>query len=423
MKVGISRSIIHPILPSYLAGYAVSRKATQIHDHIYTRLLLFDNQHTKYAFINLDLIGIDKPLYTNLLQLAQSFGVTKEHVMISCTHTHSAPGGTLDVNHGIMLGKANILGDNDDDFCNIILKATKDAFHEAIDNMSNMTIKRSVSTLDHVGSNRNNERYAGDHRFLSYFIENEKGKKVVLYNYACHPTILKPNNIMISADLPGKVSELCEDTGLGFAFFLNGSAGDISTRFTRKQEGYDELDRYAHIILDTISHLQKEAVLLDSFSIQTKWMNMDLKVKKAESIETAQQKLDAMQCKRKQGLKNHANEQEIRLLESYVEGAQVNLDYAKTHPNIETSLVSIQLLHFGEDSFFCFPGEMFSELSNKIRNNHVFFISYANGYQGYFANMEAYDQQFYEATSSPFKRGEAEKLIAKIQEKDNEIVV
>ena len=39
------------------------------------------------------------------------------------------------------------------------------------------------------------------------------------------------------------------------------------------------------------------------------------------------------------------------------------------------------------------------------------FIGYANGYAGYFADMPAYDSFYYEALSSPFQKGEGEKLM------------
>ena len=49
--------------------------------------------------------------------------------------------------------------------------------------------------------------------------------------------------------------------------------------------------------------------------------------------------------------------------------------------------------------------------SNPLQNENVHFVGYANGYLGYFADKVAYDSFCYEALSSPFDKGEGERMM------------
>ena len=69
----------------------------------------------------------------------------------------------------------------------------------------------------------------------------------------------------------------------------------------------------------------------------------------------------------------------------------------------------------------CVPGELFSELSNTIKKENVYFASYSNGYLGYFSDENGYDNNVYEALSSPFKKGQSEHMICCIHKKINEM--
>ena len=61
------------------------------------------------------------------------------------------------------------------------------------------------------------------------------------------------------------------------------------------------------------------------------------------------------------------------------------------------------------------PVELFSKLSNPVKTRwNAEFIGYTNGYSLYMADENAFDQQFYEAMSSPFEKGAGEQLIQEI---------
>ena len=86
---------------------------------------------------------------------------------------------------------------------------------------------------------------SGDRELTGFIFERTDGKRCLVYNYACHPTVLNADNRLRTADLPGAVAARLHE--FDEVILLNGSCGDISTRFTRKGYGFAELDRFADI--------------------------------------------------------------------------------------------------------------------------------------------------------------------------------
>jgi len=91
-------------------------------------------------------------------------------------------------------------------------------------------------------------------------IKDEQGKtRAVLVNYACHPSILGPDNYEYSADYPGAMRREIESQIPGaMALFIQGGAGDINpfhdkepvaTQFQAMEEMGQRLGKYVVSIL------------------------------------------------------------------------------------------------------------------------------------------------------------------------------
>jgi hypothetical protein len=72
-----------------------------------------------------------------------------------------------------------------------------------------------------------------DHELGVIRIDSTDGKPLAcIVNYACHPTVLGPENRLVSPDYPGHMRNVVEDlTGAG-CIFLQGAAGNIGPRET-----------------------------------------------------------------------------------------------------------------------------------------------------------------------------------------------
>lgn len=233
----------------------------------------------------------------------------------------------------------------------------------------------------------------------------------MLVHFACHPTVLHAENQLCSADYPGALQKYMRAEGYEMIMFLNGSCGDISTRFTRKGNGFDEVERVGNLLAAKCVSLSEQKVPYEVYDIRVKRKKIVLRAKDALSMDEAERMLELRQKEFEEGVEKGVSPVQKRLLESILEGAQADMRYAKNYDGEKEYEVELHFCQINSDIFVCIPGELFSRLSNPIQNENTHFIGYANGYMMYFADRNAYEQRYYEALSSPFAEGEAERMI------------
>lgn len=90
-QAGAATSNITPDLGIEIVGGFVPYPATHVHDELHTRCLVLNDGKTKLALVVCDLLGMHRSVSLEARRLIQeSVGISPEHVLISCTHTHSA---------------------------------------------------------------------------------------------------------------------------------------------------------------------------------------------------------------------------------------------------------------------------------------------------------------------------------------------
>lgn len=421
MKIGLAKEIITPPLPTLLSGFAAQRKAESVHDDVYVKVVLCENENRIYGAISYDLVGFDHLLLNDLKLMMKQLGLEYEHFMIAATHTHSAPGGIIDSSNGILKGTEYIFMPTDEALITMIVEKTVIALRNAIKDMKVSRLYVAKDQLHGIGSNRNHQMFKGNDDILVVYIEQLKGKKAMLVNFACHPTVLNQNNVEISADFPGVLDQTMFELGYEFSMFLNGSCGDISTRFTREKTGFEEVKRYGKILSNKILDMKNNAKEVSCLSFKVDNVKITLNLKKADPVKIAEKKyiefIEKVELAKAKGISGG----ELRIIESHKEGAAANLAYAKNATDISSLEIEITIFKINNDVFIGVPGELFSELTNSIQNESVHFVTYQKGYNGYFADEYAYDNYYYEALSSPFEKGQSEKMISIIKEKIKQI--
>jgi len=96
----------------------------------------------------------------------------------------------------------------------------------------------------------------------------------------------------------------------------------------------------------------------------------------------------------------------VRILKSYVEGAGVNLEFARSMVGIRAFDLPVTVFRFAGLRFATVPGEFYSTLLPA----GVAAICYANGYYRYIADENAYESGHYEALAAIVARSGGEKL-------------
>lgn len=91
LQAGAATSNITPFLGGEIIGGFVPFPSTHIHDELHVRCLVLDDGQTKLALVVCDLLGIHRIVSEEARRLiAKQYGIPRECVLISATHTHSA---------------------------------------------------------------------------------------------------------------------------------------------------------------------------------------------------------------------------------------------------------------------------------------------------------------------------------------------
>lgn len=422
MKIGFSKTEITPALPIELSGFAAKRECEGIHDDLYVKVVLLQNNETICGFIAYDLLAVDHLLIEEIKNILKKLNLNPVNFVISATHTHSGPHGIIDSKQGVLKGVETIFGHTNETYISYVVKQSEIAINSSIKKLSDGLMKMHHTQLEGIGANRNSQTFSGNNNLFVIELIKENEKACII-NYACHPTVLNMLNKQISADYVGAMSKHLEDDGVSLCLFLNGSCGDISTRFTRKGAGFDEVERYGILGSKTVlAAMKQETKAQDLTDFQAYNFSVELTVKKADSVQEASDRLKICLQNYEEAKLQELSVADLRVVESLKEGAEANLRYAYSYEGKSSYDVNISILELNDEIMVCIPGELFSELSNEIQNEEkVHFICYANGYYMYFANEYAYDHQFYEAFSSPFVKGQSEKMMSTIKNKIREI--
>ncbi len=79
-------------LPARIAGGFLEGRATRVHDPLHARCIVLDDGHTRIAFAIVDTCMMTQSFIDEAKHLANAqCGIPVDHMMVSATHTHSAP--------------------------------------------------------------------------------------------------------------------------------------------------------------------------------------------------------------------------------------------------------------------------------------------------------------------------------------------
>ncbi len=213
-------------------------------------------------------------------------------------------------------------------------------------------------------------------------------------SFACHPVVLGPENLEISADFPGAMNAAIERGGGGMSLFMPGAAGDINPFWdkTAPADGaFEQVERMgeeiARVALD--ARRRGEPVPVDQISTSSETVTLDSRWD-FESAELRKAFDDA--------------------------GAGTYFDYYRDRYLSERVAETTVVVLGRSVGLATFPGEFFVEHALRLKEHsnvpHTFFVGYTNGELGYFPTIRAAGQGGYGATESTVVEvGAGEKLV------------
>jgi hypothetical protein len=401
-----------------IAGYG-GRISKGVHDDLFVRTMLFQSGEEVYVLIQLDLLAIDY-YFSDFIKVivSKKFNIKTSNIIINCSHTHSGVGGVVNTAEETNRRYRKTFGEFDEEIANEIIYRISNCIDKAINSFEEFTIYYGNKFVEGICTDRNNPDNTIKNQLQVLYIKTKGGKNAVIYNYACHPTVMEGKNLYITADFPGETSRFLEENNIEIGMFYNGDCGNISTRFTKTEASFSEVERIGFElgknILDAVENSKEIAIT--EFKMSSK--EIELNIKEIGTEESVQRDIERVNLKIQDSINKNLDNNKIKPLYYELEGAKRNLDIIDIFKYVDTIKLKVTIFNFGDIYMVYIPGELFSKLGDMIRyiyeDKKIFIVGYSNGYIGYIPDRKAYEEGCFETMLTPLAKNEGEKLIDNI---------
>ena len=143
-RAGAATSNITPPLGSSINGRPRDRRAESMHDELHARALVLDNGDSRLAYVVVDSCMIRREVYDQAKRMVfEAIGLPPESMLMSATHTHSAPTAV-----------AIFQSEPDADYLRFLTSRIADAVRRAHNNLEPARIGWGVGKAPGQGFNR-----------------------------------------------------------------------------------------------------------------------------------------------------------------------------------------------------------------------------------------------------------------------------
>ena len=189
-----------------LAGFAARQSvASGIHDDLFARALVLENRGEVAALVSVDVLALPGEFVNRVRRaIAERTGIGPETVMVACTHTHAGPVTISTFFNPEETVDANYMDELADAITESVAVAWRERFPARVGVGSGQVVG--------VGANRRSADLKPiDEEIGIIKIEDaDRRLRAVCINYACHPTVLGPDNLLVTGDFPAFAIERIE---------------------------------------------------------------------------------------------------------------------------------------------------------------------------------------------------------------------
>ena len=325
-------------------------------DHLFARALGIKDDNNWIIHVSMDLLGFDAD-HRNELQdkLREYYKDDNLHLITSTTHTHYANSVRTDEYVGWLMNR----------------------LYEEIITMEYVEKGNIYTTYQRKHTNAcGKSRISGYETDLEnlclirfYDDNNDNFFNVVINN--CHPTTLAAKSPFFSAEYPGYVLKLLEEDNNNSNYtFIQGAAGDISSRFVRDGQEYKDMVKLATNLFNEIKELME--VQIDKIPLTLDYQEVKIPYEHDFSpIDLSRIRADLTP----------------RELEAIEGGQAIRAKAANPDPhgifgNLKKEVV-VGTWRFGSVQIVFYPNEIFSEYMSDLDLDKKILVSYSNGYGPY----------------------------------------
>lgn len=372
-----------------MAGY-IARQGTArgAHDPLFVRALVLQQREVRVGILVADLLLISNRWAKRIRRrLAGILKTNPEHILVAATHTHSGPlVGSAPFQFSSSKGPMHFPGHLE----SVIENAMAQALRTAKESLQPVRLAAGRVVIHGIATDRNRPNLAKAQSFHLFRFEG-RTSKVFLGVYGCHPTVLGFDNLKFSGDLHGEIARRFERHA-NIALIANGSAANISTRFTRKNQTPAELSRLVDALMKQVSTMHLRPTEVPRLSVRTS--SFKLLVRTFRSTEKA--------SSRKSGRLGIVAEEALAV--------QHQLRKSLGLAGKESVIAPVTAFRLGKIQLVALPFEVYASTGNFLwKKAHIVPLCYANGYWGYVPGPSAAPFD-YEVVSSPFSAQADERM-------------
>ena len=403
---------ITPPVGAGFDGYSARQgNSIGVHDPLLAQLLLLRSGDQGAVLISMDLLGVGLDLTGRVRAgIERAVGVPGRCVMLACTHTHSGAAGFLPPSPGIHRQP-------DEELQDVTVRKLVGAAIWAQQTLQPARLGLGRGRVEGLGRNRNDpEKGLADHEVLVLRVDDREGIPLcVMMNYGCHPTVLGYQNLLFSADFPGAARATLRCIyPKTVCMYSNGASGDVSTRFTRRDQSFAEVERMGRMLGGEVLKVMQSIATHDSSALGGELGEVQLKFRPFPSAEAAQREVVRLRAELENLKATGAAHGDIRRAHTRVEGAEGQALMSEELAGQTQRISQVQLLRVGDLALLGLPGEPFSRTVLEIKQQSpcpwTAVVSYANEDAGYFPDAVSIADGTYEALISPYGADVAEEL-------------
>jgi neutral ceramidase len=380
---------ITPTSPQWLAGYA-ARQSDGVHDHLYHRIAVLDDGKTTVFFVSTDTCMMSPAFVDKVKQdIQQKLGIPPQSIWWAVTHTHSAPEigppGAPAVYMPERYKQASG-GESNPEYTQFAEDKLIEGLGEARQKLQPARLGFgtgfATANIDRRAMDEDGKMTIGlnpdgptDRQIGLIRVETSDGKLIALLaNYAIHGTDLGQENLKITGDVPGVVSQYVEQKLGAPVLFLNGAEGNLAPIYSVYPD-------------PVLGHLDQFKVLLGDRILQA---NANIAAMTSDVVLTESEAIV-----------------ESPLRAGLIWPAAMGRFIRNAPGGVALVRVPVPFLEINHDAvLWGAPVELFCKIAIDVRNQsrfpYTFYIGILNGWLGYLPTGEAVHQGGYEPATSPF---------------------
>ncbi len=433
LKVGYARVNITPPMGINIAGYYKERIADGVLDELEACAVAVGDGKTTSLLITIDHCGLNK-IFLNewRANIAEATGVPAEAIYIHATHTHTGPQLIKNSKNPLTAQYEAFLATRVVDVAKFAVEDMADAkMGIGVSEAKNVAFIRRYRMKD--GTAKTNPGVNNPDIVAPIGITDESvnvvrfdrvGKEtVVLVNFANHPDVVGGNKI--SSDWPGMTRRFVEKAiDNTKCIFFNGAQGDVNhvnvhpkagdfndmfNDFDGCSRGYGHARHIARVVTGAVMSIYDKVEYIDADEVKYQQKIVEIPSNKPtpEQLPLAHKYNDLHNAGRDDEIPYKA----MMLTTVVAEAARmVRLENAP-----DTFPMLFSAIAIGDVALFGIPGEPFNGVGRGIKEAEgwkmVIPTCLTNASEGYFPMMDSYEEGGYEARSSSFKAGVAERII------------